>query len=586
MDEFNIQIDHLHVAVNSNMTIMQAADSVGIHIPRLCYHPALSTEGACRICVVEVKGQTNFPPACATKVQKGMEVITNSTELHQIRRDIVELLLDNHPQSCLTCERNGNCELQNLAYTMGVRERLFEGERKRYTIENSSPSLIRDSEKCILCKRCVRVCAEVQGVYNLGQHYRGVNSVVTPAFETNFDQSVCINCGQCVNVCPTASLTEHKSTDDVWRALNDPQKHVVVQIAPAIRAALGEGFGLPVGTPVTGKLISALRRLGFDAIFDTDFGADLTIIEESHEFLQRLNSKQNLPMITSCSPGWIKYLEHFYPEQISLASSCKSPMSMVSTMVKTYYAQKKNIDPNSIVNVAIMPCTAKKFEAQRPELQMKDNIPYTDYVLTTRELIWMIKSFGISFNKLPEGEFDLPLGASSGAGVIFGVTGGVMEAALRTAVEKISGKSSSQLEFHEVRDSQGLKEVSVAVEGKQLNLVIANGLHHAKIVLDKIKNKECNWHMVEIMACPGGCIAGGGQPMINVDQEAYPLDPEIIKKRTEAIYTIDKKMSCRRSHQNPAINELYNEFIGEIGGKKAHQLLHTSYQQRSPRGIN
>ena len=425
-------IDGSKIVVDASMTIMQAAAELGVQIPRLCYHPDLSVAGSCRVCIVEVKGISSYVTSCCTQVAEGMEVETNSPHIREARRDIIELLLDNHPKDCQTCDRDGNCELQDLAYSHGVRTRLFEGERKSYPIENSSHSVVRNPEKCILCGRCVRVCAEIQGVNNLSQQGRGFNTVVGPAHLQNMDQSVCIQCGQCINVCPTAALTEKPSTDEVWRALADPEMHVVVQTAPSIRAAIGEGFGMAPGTAATGQMITALRRLGFDKVFDTNFGADLTIVEEAHEFLTRLDDG-NLPMITSCSPGWVSFMERFYPDLISRASTCRSPMSMTSVLTKTYYAEQMGIDPDKIYMVAVMPCVAKKFEASRREHMDENGMPYTDAVLTTRELIWMIKCYGVSLANLPEDEFDNPLGISSGAGDIFGSTGGVMEATLRAA---------------------------------------------------------------------------------------------------------------------------------------------------------
>lgn len=585
MKYVNAIIDDIPVSVVEGTTIMEAADKINAHIPRLCYHPFLSTEGACRICVVEVEGARNYLPSCATVIQEGMVIRTNSPQIRQTRRDLVELLLDNHPRACLTCVRDGNCELQNLVYKLGVRDRLFAGERKRHPIENSSVSVIRDAEKCILCRRCVRVCSEIQGVHNLSQMHRGFRTVVTPAFEAPMDDSVCIKCGQCINVCPTAAFIEQDATEIVWKALENPDLHVVVQTAPAIRAAIGEGWNLPAGTYVTGKMVTALRRLGFDAVFDTDFAADLTIMEESHELIERIKKGENLPLITSCSPGWIKFLEHFYPELIPNASSCKSPMQMESTLLKTYYAEKMGIDPEKIFVVAIMPCVAKKYEAKRPEHYMKENIPYTDAVLTTRELIWMIKAYGIDFVNLPDSDFDAPLGYSTGAGDIFGSTGGVMEAALRTAYEKITGEKIQELEFTNVRAIEGLREATIQIGDLSLNVAVSNGLNNAKKILEKIKSGEKQYHLVEIMACPGGCVAGGGQPLVNAGDYVYPLDPETVRKRQMALYRIDESKELRKSHENPFIIKLYEEFLGEPGSEKAHHLLHTTYEPKLPRGI-
>lgn len=578
-----LTIDDREVTVPEGTSIMEAAETIGVHIPRLCYHPDLSLAGACRVCIVAVEGMDFFAASCSTPVQAGMKVQTASPEIRQARRDIVELILDNHPKECQTCERDSNCELQNLAYAMGVRERLWEGKRKGIPLEASSCAVIRNGEKCILCGRCTRVCAEVQGVYNLSQHYRGFNTQVAPAHLENMDDSVCIQCGQCINVCPTAAFLERSNTDAVWRALADPGKHVVVQTAPSIRAAIGEGFGLAPGTPATGKMITALRTLGFDRVFDTDLGADMTIVEEASEFLRRLEGEAPLPMITSCSPGWISFMEKFYPSLIPNASTCKSPMSMLSTLIKTFYAEQQGIDPDDIFSVAVMPCVAKKYEIARPEHRMPNGKPYTDAVITTRELIWMIECFGVSFRRLEDGEFDAPLGLASGAGDIFGATGGVMEATLRTASEFVTGQPAERLEFAEVRAVEGMREAFVELKQKVLRIGVANGLTNAKRLLDQVVNKEKEFHVIEVMACPGGCIGGGGQP--------YPpkgvkvLDPELLRKRASALYTIDSGKKYRRSHQNPAVKELYETFLGEIGSEKAHELLHTHYSAKEPRGV-
>ncbi|MGB4728678.1 MAG: [FeFe] hydrogenase, group A, partial [Thermogutta sp.] len=467
--------------------------------------------------------------------------------------------------------------------SLGVRERLYEGKRKEFPIEDSSVSVVRNPNKCILCGRCVRVCAEIQGVYNLSQHGRGFYTVVAPAHKANMDDSVCIQCGQCINVCPTAAFLEKSSTEAVWKALADPNLHVVVQTAPSIRAAIGEGFGYPPGTPCTGKMITALRLLGFEKVFDTDLGADLTIVEEAHEFLTRLQTGGPLPMITSCSPGWISFLEKFYPELIPHASTCKSPMSMLSTLAKTYYADRMNIPPENIFMVAVMPCVAKKYEAQRPEHLMPDGRPYTDAVLTTRELIWMIKCYGIDFTRLPDGQFDAPLGIASGAGDIFGTTGGVMEATLRAASRILTGKKPDRLEFTEVRAVEGLRDTYVAIGERNVHVAVANGLNNAKQVLNKVVSGEEHYDIIEVMACPGGCIGGGGQPYPS--ENYHVLDPQLLRKRAAALYTIDGSKELRESYENPALEELYETYLGSPGSVKAHQLLHTQYRPRLPRGI-
>ncbi len=583
MKKIKLTIDNTPVTVPEQTTIMEAAQTIGIHIPRLCYHPDLSLEGACRICIVEVDGARTFQTSCSTEVREGMTIQTNSPEIRQARRDLVELILDNHPQDCQTCERDGQCELQNLAYTLGVRERLYEGERKTFPLETSSLSVIRDSEKCILCYRCVRMCSEVQGVHNLTQMHRGVKTVVTPAFEAPLADSVCINCGQCINVCPTAAFQEKRFTDEVWAALADPAKHVVAQIAPSIRAAIGEDFGLPAGTPATFQTVTALRRLGFDAVFDTNFGADLTVVEEAHELVLRIKKNENLPLLTSCSPGWISYMEHFYPELIPHASSCRSPMTMLSVLLKTYYAELKSLDPKNIYVVGIMPCTAKKFEIFRPEHYTATGQPFTDAVLTTREFAWMVKAYGIDFTKLPDNDFDNPLGFSSGAADLFGTTGGVMEATLRTAAEKITGEPLRDLNFTQVRQVEGLKEASIKVGSQTLNVAVANGLTNAQTILEKVKAGKKQYHLIELMACPGGCVGGGGQPYPS--EGRYVLDRDLIRLRAQALYMIDEKKKVRKSHENPFILELYENFLGRPGSEKAHHLLHTHYTPREPRGI-
>jgi iron-only hydrogenase group A len=582
----NLKIDGESILVPAGTTVMDAAEKLGVHIPRLCYHPDLSLEGNCRVCVVEVDGFSHGLASCATKAWEGMEVQTNSPMIRQARRDIVELLLDNHPKDCQTCDRDGNCELQNLSYRMGIRERLYEGKRKHFPVDDSGASVVRNAEKCILCGRCIRVCGEVQGVFNLSQHGRGFETVVGPANLAPMDESTCIQCGQCVNVCPTAAFVEKDHTERVWKALSqrgEGGKHVVVTTAPAIRAALGESFGLPVGTPVTGKMVTALHRMGFDSVLDVNFAADLTIMEEAHELLHRIATGGPLPLITSCSPGWISFLEKFYPELIPNTSSCKSPMQMQSTLVKTYYAEQKGIDPKDIYVVSVMPCVAKKFEAARPEHTI-DGMPTTDAVLTTRELAHMIKSYGIDFNNLPESDFDHPLGTSSGAADIFGATGGVMEAALRTAAFKLTGQNLGNLELTEVRGVTGqIRETTISLAGTKVNVAVSNGLENAKILLDAMKRGEKQYHLIEIMACPGGCICGGGQPYPPMG--TYTLSPDLATARAKALYDIDSGKTLRCSHDNPDIQKLYADFLGEPLSHKAHELLHTHYTARTPRGI-
>jgi iron-only hydrogenase group A len=582
-NRIRLTIDGLDVEVAEGTSILKAADAVGIQIPRLCHHPRLSVLGACRVCIVEVEGQRNPVASCAFPVSHGMKVKTSSPLLRRLRRDIVELILDNHPKDCQTCERNANCELQSLAYSLGVRERLFEGVRKQYSMDVSSPSVHRNPEKCILCGRCVRVCSEVQGVHNLFPQRRGFETLPAPGHERDMADSVCIHCGQCINVCPTAALVENSEVESVLNALEDPNTVVVVHTAPSIRAAIGEGFGFAPGTPTTGKMVTALRHMGFDAVLDTNFSADLTIVEEATEFISRLKSGRGLPLITSCSPGWICFMERFYPELIPLASSCRSPMTMMSALIKTYYAQKKGLDPKKIFVVAIMPCTAKKFERQRPEHRTEWGAPLTDAVLTTRELIWLAKTFGVDYPNLPDGQFDPLLGESSGAGDIFGATGGVMEAALRTAYEKVTGKPCPQLDFREVRGIQGIKESTIEIAGTRINIAVSNGLNNAKQLLDAIISGEKRFHLIEIMACPGGCVAGGGQPF--PPEGMSVLDPELTRLRAQALYAIDAAKRLRKSHENQEILQLYREFLGEPNGHRAHELLHTKYAAREPRGV-
>jgi NADP-reducing hydrogenase subunit HndD len=587
----SLTIDGHAVSVPAGTTITKAAEKLGIRIPTLCYHPRLSLPGACRVCIVDVKDIGYHMAACSVEAWDGMEVTTNSPAIRQARRDIVELILDNHPKECQTCERDGRCELQNLAYALGVRERLFEGERKSFPLETSSHSVVRDSNKCILCGRCVRVCSEIQGVNNLSQQGRGFHTIVTPAHGDQMDQSACIQCGQCVAVCPTAAFLEKNHTEEVWAALADPKKHVVVQTAPAIRAAIGEGFGQPVGTASTERMVAALRVMGFDRIFDTVFGADLTIVEESNEFLRRLNGEGPLPMLTSCSPGWINYLEKFQPHMIPNASTCRSPMTMTSVLSKTYYAETQGIDPEDVYMVAIMPCVAKKYEAARPEHRTPSGAPYTDAVLTTRELIWMLKASGIDFWTLrnvdldiyPNTDFDAPLGITTGAGEIFGTTGGVMEATLRTAAVKLTGDPDAELEFRTLRRVEGQREVEVQLGEHTLRVGVANGLVNARSLLDKAA-AGTPFHIIEVMACPGGCVGGGGQPYPPRGMKA--LDPELLLRRAQALHTLDSSRPLRRSHDNPAVQQLYADYLGDIGGPRAHELLHTHYQAREPRGIS
>lgn len=581
-DTVNITINGKAHTVQSGQTIMQAADACGYHIPRLCYHPQLSVEGACRVCIVAVEGMKNHVASCACPVTEGMVITTNSTAIRRARRDIVELLLDNHPTDCHTCERDGNCELQHLAYAMGIRKRHFEGERRQYEQDLSSPSVVRDPEKCVLCGRCVRMCQEIQGVHALGYANRGFNTVVMPAYNMPFGESVCSHCGQCINVCPTAAFTEHNYTQTLFERLNDPELVKVVHMAPAVRAAVGESFGLAPGQDMTRQTTSALRRLGFDYVFDTQFTADLTIMEEGSEFLARLNDHGKLPMITSCCPGWINALEKFHPDFIENVSTCRSPMSMMSHLLKTRFAEENQIDPAKLLVVSVMPCTAKKSEADRPEHTVAGGRS-TDLVITTRELAWMIKSAGIDFINLEGEAFDEPFGQSSGAAPIFGVTGGVMEAAVRTAYELYTGTPLADLELEPIRGFEGIKEASLDLDGATVRVAVAHGLGSTAQLLDLIRQSPDRYHFVEIMACPGGCVGGGGQPYPTVN--SIPLDQTCLQKRADVLYDADRKNAIRRSHNNPDVQRLYDEYLDRPLGQKSHELLHTRYAKSKPRGI-
>ncbi len=581
-NKITITINNQEYKVDPGQTIMQAADKCGYHIPRLCYHPKLSIEGACRVCIVQLEGARDFTASCACPVTDGMKIHTNTKELRQARRDIVELLLDNHPEDCHTCERDGNCELQRLAYSMGIRHRHFVGERKHYEKDLSGASVIRDPDKCILCGRCVRMCSEIQGVHCLTQAHRGFNTVVMPAYNLPFAETVCTACGQCINVCPTASFVEKNHTQELFEKLSDKSLIKVAQFAPSVRAAIGEAFGLPAGRNMEGELIAAMRKMGFDYVFDTQFAADLTIMEEGSEFLERIQSGGPLPLITSCSSAWMKYMEQFYPDLIEHISTAKSPMSMASAMIKTYWAEKMKIDPKKIFSVAVMCCTAKKYEAARPELEVH-GMRTTDLVATTREMGWMIKSAGIDFLNIKPEKPDSPLGLSSGAGAIFGVTGGVMEAAVRTAYELYTGETLVDIEMGTIRGFKGVKEAKISIDGKELRLAVAHGLGNAHKVMEMVREDRNRFHFVEVMGCPGGCIGGGGQPYATAN--SIPLDEETLQLRAQALYDLDRAKTIRRSHDNPDIQRLYKEYLGRPLSEKAHELLHTHYKAHLPKGI-
>ena len=584
----NLKINGRDYQVPDGMTILKAArDYAKIDVPTLCYLEGISEEGACAICVVEVKGARNLQRACVVKVNEGMEVWTNTARVREARKLNVELLLANHPTDCFTCERSQNCDLRELASELGVREVEFPRTRTEWLpIDNTSLSLVRDPNKCILCRRCVNVCAKVQSVYAIDIMGRGSNSTVSTFLDEGLGNVECVNCGQCLLVCPTGAITERSEIPDVWKALGDPDKVVVVETAPAVRVAIGEEFGMPDGTQATGKMTAALRGLGFDKVFDTDFSADLTIMEEGFELIGRIKNGGVLPLITSCSPGWVKFAETFFPKVLDHVSTCKSPQQMFGTVTKTYWAEKMGIDPRKIVVVSIMPCTAKKFEKERPEMKsafhywqekmgLKDEEAFKDVdcVLTTREAARMIREAGIDFASLPDEDFDKPLGESTGAAVIFGATGGVMEAALRTAYEVITKKSLAKLDFEDVRGLEGIKSADIDIDGMILKVAVANGLGNARVLMEQIQKGESPYHFIEIMCCPGGCLGGGGQPISD--------NPDIKKKRAEAIYREDAGKAIRKSHENPEITEIYKDFLGEPNSEKAHHLLHTEYCDRS-----
>ncbi|WP_425446360.1 NADH-dependent [FeFe] hydrogenase, group A6 [Dethiothermospora halolimnae] len=573
----NFKVNDKEIKVKEGITILEASQQVGVKIPTLCHldlhdFKMVNKTASCRVCMVEVSGRNTLVPACVTKVNDGMEVKTHTPRAIRARRMAVELLLSNHPNECFTCPKNTDCELQSLAAELGVREIKWEGERMDYPKDLSSDAIVKDANKCIYCRRCETMCNEVQTCGILSGIGRGFESFVGPAFNMPMVESSCTYCGQCVQVCPTAALTEVNHTDKVWEAINDPDKHVVVQTAPAIRTALGELFGMEAGTLVTGKMVTALREMGFDGVFDTDFGADLTIMEEASELIYRLENNKTLPMLTSCCPAWVKFIEHQFPELLDVPSTCKSPHIMFGTIAKTYYAEKNELDPDNIVVVSIMPCIAKKAEAKRPELT-KDEHNNVDIVVTTRELGAMIKEAGIDFVGLSDSEFDKPLGETTGASVIFGTTGGVIEAAVRTAYEWITNEELEDVEFHQLRGFDGLRKATVEIGDKSLNIGIAHGLGNARKLLEEIREGKSEYHAIEIMACPGGCIGGGGQPY-------HHGNAEIVKKRQEAIYKEDRNKKIRKSHENKEVLELYEKYIGEPFNETAHRLLHTHYEER------
>lgn len=576
MEMVNIKINNMPLSVPKGISILEAARMAGIEIPILCYLKKINEIGACRICMVEVKGARSLVTACVYPVNEGMEIFTNTERVRKSRKMTLELILSTHDRKCLSCVRSGTCELQQLCKEFGVDdEGRFDGANPVHEYDDSAIHMIRDNGKCILCRRCVAAC-QAQHISVIGANARGFDTHIGSAFERPLDSVACVSCGQCIVNCPTGAIYEKDDTAKVLEAINDPEKFVVVHTAPSIRVTLGECFGMHIGTNVQGKMVAALRRLGFDKVFDTDFGADLTIVEEANEFLGRVQNGGVLPMITSCSPGWIKYCEHYYPDMLDHLSTCKSPQQMSGAIIKTWYAEKMGIDPKDIVVVGIMPCTAKKFETKRDD-QAASGYPDVDYSLTTRELGRMIESAGIYFKHLPDEEFDNPLGDSTGAAVIFGATGGVMEAALRTAVEKLSGEELKSLDFTEVRGTDGIKEASYTVNGMEVKVCVVSGLANANTIMEKVKNGTADYHFIEIMGCPGGCVNGGGQPIQHAVVRNFV---DLRARRAAALYEADKDMPLRKSHESEAVKRLYDEFLGEPGSHKAHEVLHTSYVAR------
>ncbi len=571
MSMIELTIDNKRIKTDKNSTILEAARQVGITIPTLCYLEGVHQIGSCRVCVVEVKGAKNLVPSCITKVQHDMEVVTNSERVRSARRTMVNLLLSNHPDDCLSCGKNQKCELQKLAYQLNIRENPFHGQPSKAVYDDSSPAIIRESSKCILCRRCLTVCNSIQKVGVIAPLGRGYDTVISPAYGQPIMEATCVQCGQCTTVCPTGALMERSYIEEVWDALADPSKHVVVQIAPAIRASIGECFGYEPGTVLTGKLVSAVKALGFDKVFDTNFTADLTIMEEGSELLHRIKSGGKLPMITSCSPGWINFVEQFYGDILGHISTCKSPQQMFGPVIKTYYAKKMDIDPENIYSVSVMPCTAKKYEARREEMR-SSGFWDVDAVLTTRELAAMITEAGIQMDKVDEQHFDIPFGEGSGAGAIFGNTGGVMEAALRTVYKLVTGKELENIELTDVRGLEGVKEATINLGGKDVSVAVVHGLGNIREILDQIREGKSPYTFIEVMCCPGGCIGGGGQPI--------PTNDEIRKKRIEGLYKADRNLEIRRSHENPYVQMLYDEFLGAPLGEMSHKLLHTHYKDR------
>ena len=572
----SLTIDGVKVEVPKGTTILEAAKRVGIDIPTLCFLKDINEMGDCRMCIVEVEGRRGFATSCIQTVEDGMVVHTHTPNVLEARHVILDLIISNHAKDCLTCTRSGNCELQTLAVKFNVLKVEFPGEMTKHKIDDLSPSIVRDFNKCILCRRCVAACKNVQKIGAIDCINRGFESCISTVGDHSLNDVNCTNCGQCIQACPTGALHEKETIDDVWVKLKDPDTYVVVQTAPAVRIALGEEFGMPIGTNVTGKMVTALKRLGFNKVFDTNTGADFTIMEEANEFIERLKENDSLPMITSCSPGWVKYIEMNYPELLSHLSTCKSPHQMFGALIKTYFAKKEGISPEKIYVVSVMPCIAKKFERQRAEMK-NDGLYDVDNVITTRELSRMIKQANIEFDKLEDSTFDNPMGEATGAAAIFGTTGGVMEAALRTAQDTLTGKDLPKIEFEQVRGGDGIKRGTINIAGKDIKVVAASGLANAQKIMEEIKSGKADYQFVEIMACPGGCVMGGGQP---IKSSKIRREVDVRKLRADALYKIDEKSIIRKSHENPVVKKIYEEFLEEPGSYRAHKLLHTHYVER------
>ena len=575
----NITIDNQNISVPKGITILEAAKKAGIDIPTLCFLKDINEIGDCRMCVVKVEGRRGFATSCIQKVEEGMVIKTHTPEIIEARHVMLDLIISNHDKDCLTCTRMGNCELQALASKFGIQTIEYKGERKEHEIDNLSPSIVKDPNKCILCRRCVAVCKNIQKVGAIDCGNRGFDSSISTSYNKSLKDTNCVYCGQCIEACPTSALREKENIDEVWAKLKDPDTYVVVQTAPAVRVALGEEFKMPIGTNVTGKMVTALKRLGFDKVFYTNTGSDFTIMEEAHEFIERFKENDNIPMITSCCPAWVRYIEINYPELLPHLSSCKSPHEMLGALIKTYYAKKEKIDPEKIFVVSVMPRIAKKYERQRKELS-NNGLSDVDCVITTRELSRMIKYANIRFEDLEDSEFDNPLGTSTGAAAIFGTTGGVMEAALRTAQDVLTGKDLDKIDFEQVRGEKEIKKATININGKDIKVVAVSGLGNAQKIMEEIKSGEADYQFVEIMACPGGCIMGGGQPIKNSRTRA---EYDVRKLRADSIYSIDEKSQIRKSHKNPALKQVYEEYLEAPGSYRAEKLLHTTYENKLER---